>query len=736
MIARPEISSLLRCQIEIDSEGRSFTGLIWNISQAGMVLAIPVEDKLQITPLQNLTVTSHCSLTANQICLSAVVRWIYSPDIPHYHLAGIQFLNHESQEPNLEPLLVCYPPKVLVVSENLDTVAWIRNLLKDQYFLIPIQTLEQAEEILHTSEVTLVIVDQASLEHSDSGLAHWNGANSPANREVKLLLADDTASGDKAEATLGKIFYSLRKSCEPHHVVTILESAVKHYWKTVLSDFQLELALVQQAVKMQKIAPRVQRLMMQRTAGDLCQVATQVIEELLEADRAACWMYQAAERKLSAPGQAEGDAQRWDSSVGLIGYVAGIGTAVHLTKGVGSDARYYPKLDDPQGKGTESFLAEPVRGAQGEVLAVLVAIRDETRPAFTGDHVQSLNLLAGQLAPMCTQLMLQDRFEAFSARRRSNATSSSEEIFRKQALEAHAAGMKETGSLLRLSPAWVGWVYWLLVTVFLTGVGYISVGRINEYATGPAIVRVNNRTDLTALSAGIVKSIQVQPGQKVEAHQVLVRFYDDQEAAALEQVQKTYQVQLAKSLSEPNNPALQQELTALRAQKESIESQLEERLIKAPRSGVIRDIRVRPNQHLSPGESLLTLSDEKPGLSVVAILPGHFRPLLKTGASLRLEPNGYKYAYQHLIIESISDEVIGPNEMKRYLGQEIADTLEIKGPVILVRGQIPSATFTTDGKTYDYYDGMQGLVEVPVRTERIIFTLAPWLKNLFDNSHE
>ncbi|MBI4749279.1 MAG: GAF domain-containing protein [Acidobacteria bacterium] len=736
MIARPEISSLLRCQIEIDSEGQSFTGLIWNISRAGMVLAIPVEDELQITPLQNLTVTYHCSFAANQICLNAVVRWIYSPDVPHYHLAGIQFLNHESQESNLEPLLVCYPPKVLVVSENLDTVAWIRNLLKDQYFPITIQTLQEAGEILQNNEVTLVIVDQASLEHSNSGIAHWNGANSPVNREVKLLLVDDSTSEGMAEAKLGKIFYTLRNTGAPDTFLTIVASAVKFYWKTVLSDFQLELDLVRRAVKMQNIAPHVQRLMRQTRAEDLCQVATQAIEELLEANRAACWMYQAVERKLSAPGQREGDAQNWDSSIGLIGYVAGTGLAIHLTQDVRSDARYYPKLDDPQGKGTESFLAEPVKDAQGEVLAVLVAIRDENRPAFTDDQFQILNLLASQLAPMCTQLMLQNRFEAFSARRRSNATSPSEEIFRKQALEAHAAGMKDTGSLLRLSPAWVGWVYWLLVTVFLTGVGYLSVGRINEYATGPAIVRVNNRTDLTALSAGMVKSIQVQPGQKVEAHQVLVRFYDDQEAAALEQVQKTYQVQLAKSLSEPNNPALQQELTALRAQKESIESQLEARLVKAPRSGVIRDIRVRPNQHLSPGESLLTLSDEKPGLSVIAILPGHFRPLLKTGTSLRLEPSGYKYAYQYLTIESISDEVIGPNEMKRYLGQEIADTLEMKGPVILVRGQIPSATFTTDGKIYDYYDGMQGVVEVPVRTERIIFTLAPWLKNLFDNSHE
>ena len=116
---------------------------------------------------------------------------------------------------------------------------------------------------------------------------------------------------------------------------------------------------------------------------------------------------------------------------------------------------------------------------------------------------------------------------------------------------------------------------------------------------------------------------------------------------------------------------------------------------------------------------------------MIAFLPGHYRPQLKPGARLKLELRGYPYAYQHLVIESIGDEIVGPEEVRRFLGKEIADTVPIAGPVVLVKARIRGRTFVASNKRFNFFDGMQGMAEVRVRTEPIIVSLIPGLAPLF-----
>jgi biotin carboxyl carrier protein len=307
-----------------------------------------------------------------------------------------------------------------------------------------------------------------------------------------------------------------------------------------------------------------------------------------------------------------------------------------------------------------------------------------------------------------------------------------ESIFREEALEYYISRGQHEGDLLRISPEWMGLAYWLLLTVFVAGLLYTVVGTMNEYATGPAIVRFEGRIDLRSISAGTVTSIEVQPGQRVSANKLLVRFYDAQEVAELERINKEFELQLIKSLNNPSDPAIQQALVLLRSQKELAEARLKERYIRAPQDALVSDIRIRPGQHVSAGEILLSLIGQDQKLTVISILPGHYRPLLKPGMPLRLEPAGYRYAYQQITIESVGDEVVGPNEVRRYLGQEIADAVTITGPVVLVRSRLPSSTFVADGKLYNYHDRMPALAEASVKSERILFALVPGLKAIFE----
>jgi hypothetical protein len=128
---------------------------------------------------------------------------------------------------------------------------------------------------------------------------------------------------------------------------------------------------------------------------------------------------------------------------------------------------------------------------------------------------------------------------------------------------------------------------------------------------------------------------------------------------------------------------------------------------------------------------LLSLAGEGGDPVVLALLPGQYRPLLKPGMDLRLELQGYQYIYQHLTVTSVENEVIGPAEAKRYLGEEIADAVTLTGPVVLVSARLPSATFEVEGKTRRFHDGMWAQAEVRVRSERVLVALIPALRALF-----
>jgi membrane fusion protein (multidrug efflux system) len=150
--------------------------------------------------------------------------------------------------------------------------------------------------------------------------------------------------------------------------------------------------------------------------------------------------------------------------------------------------------------------------------------------------------------------------------------------------------------------------------------------------------------------------------------------------------------------------------------------------VRAPQAGVIGDVRIRSGQLLSVGDVVVTLVGDQTRYSIVAMLPAQYRPQLRPGMSLRFEVNGYRYAYQEMSITSVGTQIIGPNEVKRYLGQQIDDTVKIEGPVVLVEAEPPAPTFEVDGRTFEFYHGMGGVAEARVRSESILLSLLPSLR--------
>jgi membrane fusion protein (multidrug efflux system) len=308
------------------------------------------------------------------------------------------------------------------------------------------------------------------------------------------------------------------------------------------------------------------------------------------------------------------------------------------------------------------------------------------------------------------------------------------EIFRQNALQ-HAAG-QSLGDVLRLTPVWTRRTYPVLVAALVVGVLYCTFGTLHEYATGPAVVWISGRSYVTATVPGTVSKIEVRPGERVEAGRLLVTFASTVELADLRRIDQEFETQLAKSLRDPSDQAARTATAALRTARDVAVARLEQHSIRAPQAGLVGDIRIRPGQLLQAGEIVLTLVGDDGQCSVQAVLPAQYRPQLRPGMSLRFEVAGYSYAYQELKITSVSAQIIGPNEVRRFLGQEIEDTMKVEGPVVLVEAAPCPATFVVDGQTLDFYHGMSGVAEARVRTQRILIALVPALRVVFGNADD
>lgn len=282
---------------------------------------------------------------------------------------------------------------------------------------------------------------------------------------------------------------------------------------------------------------------------------------------------------------------------------------------------------------------------------------------------------------------------------------------------------------MRLAPRWAGWTFSLLVAAFIFALAYAIVGTVDEYASGIGIVRVQGRREMTARLTGTVSAVEAQPGQRVKAGQVLARFHGDE--AELERLSHEYDLQLVKVLDAPTDQAARARLTEIRSAREQARAQVDERLIKAPVDGVVSDVRVQPGKLVEAGSTVLSLVPDDARFEIIAVLPGNYRPRLKPGMPLRLQMMGFAHSYSEVTINNIGDQVVGPAEIRRFLPTELADTLPIQGPVVLVTAQLPSQTFEAEGKTYDYFDGMQGVAEARIQSKSILVTLLPGLEAVF-----
>ncbi len=308
-------------------------------------------------------------------------------------------------------------------------------------------------------------------------------------------------------------------------------------------------------------------------------------------------------------------------------------------------------------------------------------------------------------------------------------------LFRREAIE-HQRARDMRAELVVLDVNATAWGFRLLCAGMLALLAFLVLGRVNEYATGPAFVMLDGRTPLTADSPGLVTSVTVKPGDRVERGDELVRFHRAEEDAELHAAAREFDSQLAKLLLSPDDPLAREALVSLRSRRDLANQRAERRVLRAPHAGVVGDVRVRVGQVVEPGLRMIDLQGAASAATVTALLPGRYRPMLRAGDTLRFEVDGFHQLAHELVVRRVGEQIVGPAEASRFIGRDLADAFSIAGPVVLVEATLPSTRFAMDGQGYEFSSGMFGKAEAIVRNEPIAYAFVPSLKQWVERMSE
>jgi membrane fusion protein (multidrug efflux system) len=301
-------------------------------------------------------------------------------------------------------------------------------------------------------------------------------------------------------------------------------------------------------------------------------------------------------------------------------------------------------------------------------------------------------------------------------------------IFREEAL-AYYAQAAEEGSLLQVDSDWGNYVYGFVCLGFVAVLLTAALVPLHRYATGTAIVRAAGRTEVTVTSGGTVAKVAVSAGDEVTSAQVLLELDSQVQEQELRRIVQEIMLLQARLLRNPADQSSRSGLLGLRAQRQEAEARLQARRVRAPFAGRILDVHLRRGQQLQPGDVAATIAAPN-SFVVIGLLPGFARPAMTTGTALRIELDGYRHHYLEVPVRNIATEVLGPEAARRTLGLQVADSLQLEGPLALVEAELPRAGFMYDSQRYCFFDGMRAKVEVRTRSESMLLALIPGLREV------
>lgn len=138
---------------------------------------------------------------------------------------------------------------------------------------------------------------------------------------------------------------------------------------------------------------------------------------------------------------------------------------------------------------------------------------------------------------------------------------------------------------------------------------------------------------------------------------------------------------------------------------------------------------------VQPGTTVATIFEPGARPMAYAYLPASDRPRIKDGMPLQVAIEGFKKKREKLHIVSIADDGVGPNDIRKQLGQQLGDSLKLPNDgatYILVKAEFEADRLFIGDKVYPLVHGMPIKAEIAIETRPFLADVFPFFEKYFD----
>jgi multidrug efflux pump subunit AcrA (membrane-fusion protein) len=165
------------------------------------------------------------------------------------------------------------------------------------------------------------------------------------------------------------------------------------------------------------------------------------------------------------------------------------------------------------------------------------------------------------------------------------------------------------------------------------------------------------------------------------------------------------------------------------------QAQLDQRIIRAPAAGRLSDLAAMNGTTVQPGTTVATIFQPGARPQAWVYLPASDLPRIKKDMLLQIAIEGFKKKRAKLKILDISQEGIGANDVRKSVGQGLADTLKLPNDgatYIRVVGEFEFDRIPMGDKVYDLVHGMPIKGEIAIETRPFLADVFPFFEKYFD----
>jgi hypothetical protein len=322
----------------------------------------------------------------------------------------------------------------------------------------------------HHSIAVLVLGDRLAPTEAQAILSRSLGEfpnQSPANI---VIGAGSSAELFQAFIDRGTLFYLSRGPLAGTMLHSIIRAAARRFQTRAHGPTTVSAG----PDRDERVLDFYDRLPLQTELASAARLAVEAIQNLLQAERAQCLIFDPNEETLRRGGDPDRDDRAESAVSGLAGFVVRTGERIALET-VGSDPRCELDVDDPGGSAHARFIAEPIVGVHGATIGLLTASRDQDSPRFSDRDAHTLELLAHCAGPVFTRLTWQAEIQE-SLVDATHGQRLGAGFFRREALDHNARGWEQQGQLIRAIPPWLKPTYWTMLVLFIAGLLWTILG--------------------------------------------------------------------------------------------------------------------------------------------------------------------------------------------------------------------------------------------------------------------